>query len=144
MPVTAGITGERGNEVPTLAGRIGALHFATIGRGVQGRTEMSLRGAFAATTWAPPAITLALAGSARVIPEAERSGRAGKQSPRTGDCFSKTRNDMWAKINALQEVQSPKGMLSASGEELSTTAPGAPGTDRTLQDLRPATVSKVS
>ena len=45
---------------------------------------MSLRGAFAAT----------------------------KQSPVRGDCFAAARNDRWAKVNALQELQ------SASGEEL--------------------------
>ena len=52
---------------------------------------MSLRGAFAAT----------------------------KQSPVSrGDCFAKcARNDMWAKVNALRELQ------SASGEELSALMP---------------------
>jgi hypothetical protein len=37
------------------------------------------------------------------------------QSPlETGDCFASARNDMWARVNALRELQ------SASGEELSS------------------------
>ncbi len=40
------------------------------------------------------------------------------QSPVRGDCFATcARNDIWAKVNALRELQ------SASGEELSALMP---------------------
>jgi hypothetical protein len=59
---------------------------------------------------------------------------ATKQSPVREGCFAIARNDMWAKVNALRELQ------SASGEELS---PSLRFGDGAQSALMPSILDKV-